>query len=221
VVAGASFRQGLLAAGFCAPLLRRAAAPARRSRQLCALPAVAYAHARARLARHGRLRAKRPATQSPDFAPAPPYPATICAQTGAVQLAGDNLSYLGSIPTLPLPANLAITVGAFFFLERFRASGEEQPNMPAIFPNGPAQDKLYPGGNFDPLGLATDPEAFAELKVKEIKNGRLAMVSMLGFAVQAAVTHEGPFANWSKHLADPFGYNILTVIRAGERAATL
>ena len=93
------------------------------------------------------------------------------SQTGAVQLAGDNLSYLGSIPTLPLPVNLAITVGAFFFLERFRASGEEQPNMPAIFPNGPAAEPLYPGGSFDPLGLASDPEALAELKVKEIKNG--------------------------------------------------
>jgi light-harvesting complex II chlorophyll a/b binding protein 5 len=125
------------------------------------------------------------------------------------------------VPTLPLPANLAITVGAFFFLERFRASGEEQANMPAIFPNGPAAEPLYPGGNFDPLGLASDPAALAELKVKEIKNGRLAMVSMLGFAVQALVTHEGPFANWSKHLDDPFGYNLLTVLRTSERAATL
>jgi len=151
-------------------------------------------------------------------------------ETGKVLLEGNDLNYF-AVPwgvvdnPIPLVVVAAIQVGLMGAAEKYRV---EKSGPPGYSPGGKFEsdvfnglDDLNPGGPFDPLGLADDPDLLAELQVKEIKNGRLAMISMLGFAIQGAVTGEGPYANWSKHIADPFGYNLLTVLGAEERVATL
>lgn len=141
-------------------------------------------------------------------------PEAVWWKTGALLLEGDSIKYFGA--TVPL--NLAAAVIAEVIL----VGGAEYYRSTNKSPLGSDLDRLHPGGAFDPLGLAKDPDQFALLKVKEIKNGRLAMFSMLGFFVQAYVTGEGPVENLSAHLSDPFGNNLLTVIQGtAERAPSL
>jgi light-harvesting complex I chlorophyll a/b binding protein 5 len=67
----------------------------------------------------------------------------------------------------------------------------------------------YPGGPFDPLGLS-DGAQFEEYKLKEIKNGRLAMLAFLGFGAQYLATGKDPVTNLTDHLANPWTANFTT-----------
>jgi light-harvesting complex I chlorophyll a/b binding protein 2/light-harvesting complex I chlorophyll a/b binding protein 4 len=57
-------------------------------------------------------------------------------------------------------------------------------NQDPIFTNNklPDGEVGYPGGIFDPLGYSKGD--MATLKLKEIKNGRLAMLGFVGFCAQ-------------------------------------
>ena len=94
--------------------------------------------------------------------------------------------------------------------EYARQVGIESLEPVGIFLPG---DKNFPGSSlFDPLGLSTDGPEFIDQSVKEIKNGRVAMLAMLGYATQAAVTGKGPVENLLDFLSDPAHNNVLAYL---------
>ena len=60
-----------------------------------------------------------------------------------------------------------------------------------------------PGETYDPLGLADDPEIFAELKVNETENGRLGMFSVSCYIMDAIAISEGRVEK--PNIADTYG----------------
>ncbi|GFP87184.1 chlorophyll a-b binding protein 4 chloroplastic [Phtheirospermum japonicum] len=138
-------------------------------------------------------------------------------RVGYSKLKGDTLDYLG-IPGFHVAGSQGVVIIAICQAllmvgpEYARYCGIEALEPLGIYLPG---DINYPGGAlFDPLNLSKDPSGFEELKVKEIKNGRLAMVAWLGFYIQAALTGKGPVQNLLEHIEDPFHNNLLSNIKS-------
>eukprot|EP00878_Enallax_costatus_P041673 GHUV01048517.1.p1 GENE.GHUV01048517.1~~GHUV01048517.1.p1 ORF type:complete len:238 (-),score=75.84 GHUV01048517.1:403-1116(-) len=112
---------------------------------------------------------------------------------------------------IPLSALLAVQLFLCGFVESkrwqdFRKPGSQaEPGSFLGFEGAfKGAENGYPGGPFDPMGMTREsPEKTKDLKLKEIKNGRLAMLACLGFAAQHAATGKGPIDNLLDHLAAP------------------
>jgi hypothetical protein len=101
---------------------------------------------------------------------------------------------------------VAIQVVVMGFLEAARIRGFMATGESGVVGNFP----------FDPTGQ--DSPA---MKVKEIKNGRLAMMSFLGMVSQYAVTGTSPLEGLKAHMANPTQVNIFTSSVGNEFVAAI
>jgi len=68
----------------------------------------------------------------------------------------------------------------------------------------------YPGGAFDPAGFSkVSTSQIEELKLKELKNGRLAMIAYVGFSCAYVSTGKGPIEALAYHLSDPWTHSVV------------
>ena len=111
---------------------------------------------------------------------------------------GGHATWFGVNNPLSISTLVAIQAVLFAAAEGARAN-EADP-----------EKRKYPGGSFDPLGWGKAGAGLEELKLKELKNGRLAMVAFVGFIGQHAATGKSPLAALSEHLANPWANNVAT-----------
>ena len=94
---------------------------------------------------------------------------------------------------LPLPVFIVLSLGiAAAELKRAKIGWVEPSYKPGSRTLWTLRDEYYPGDvGFDPLGFKPqDPKAFADMQTRELQNGRLAMIGIIGMMSQELVNHK-------------------------------
>lgn len=110
-------------------------------------------------------------------------------------LEGGQPAYFG----VPVPFDLATLSGIELALLAAAESARGNEADP--------EKRKYPGGAFDPFGFSKDAGNFEKMKLRELKNGRLAMLAFLGFVGQHYANGMSPLSALSAHLSSPFTNN--------------
>eukprot|EP00270_Netrium_digitus_P017595 TRINITY_DN64_c0_g1_i5.p1 TRINITY_DN64_c0_g1~~TRINITY_DN64_c0_g1_i5.p1 ORF type:complete len:280 (+),score=47.55 TRINITY_DN64_c0_g1_i5:87-926(+) len=146
----------------------------------------------------------------------------IPAETGLVWFRSGVIPPLGSYDYWADPyALFVLEIVLIGFAEHRRGQDYYYPGYGSKTPLlglekvlGGSGDPIYPGGPFfNFLNFGKDEKSLKDLKTKEVKNGRLAMLACLGYFIQGIFTGVGPFQNLLDHLSDPVSQNVLTNLK--------
>jgi len=114
-------------------------------------------------------------------------PSNLHASAGAAAVAA-SVAALGSFAE----ASKRRAVGRKHIARSAAAeAAPEEPPPPPKWELATSLGAMPPLGCFDPLGFSKDEEAFKDLRAKELKHGRLAMMGAVGLLIQSAVQVPG------------------------------